>query len=433
MSQYVYPPDLYPLVKDKWTQERSNSTVELPKEELFKELVETTYHTSFFTEEKRHLWFRIIFTNKKNQTDAEVVAGIYQFVFFEKPRPFNVSELMRLSPATDPTHVLIAVRESDTHTLEIWGLIVSDTSWWDFTRHETDNGHNPPDGLLISSNRAGSISLSRSGEPLISLNQGKIQLGPNILWESPLVDFFIEGRKALYREVCNELNRQKFAEDYDDSYPSNFYLWFLERLLNRIREKGHGGTLLIVPDKVTVYDTRLNDRISIKYTCSYDAFSPLVRLLVKQTNYFTAFFSLNKREQITKAEFSSYDLLQEEYKQAEDNVRQAVSFLSSLSAVDGAIVMTDKLRLIGFGAEITATSPSLTKINMISNYGNMNKHEYRNIDLFGTRHRSAFRFCSSFEDSIAAIVSSDGDIRVAKRVGSDLNLWSNVSVLLYPF
>ena len=108
-------------------------------------------------------------------------------------------------------------------------------------------------------------------------------------------------------------------------------------------------------------------------------------------------------------------------------VQYALGFLASLSAVDGAVVITNKLRLLGFGAEIIALSPSLNKIKIITDF-EKNIGEYREIEHFGTRHRSAFRFCSSFEDSVAFIVSQDGEIKIAKRAGSEVMLWPNINV-----
>ncbi len=64
---------------------------------------------------------------------------------------------------------------------------------------------------------------------------------------------------------------------------------------------------------------------------------------------------------------------------------------------------------------------------MINNF-EKNIGDYKNIELFGTRHRSAFRFCSSFDESVAFIVSQDGEIKIAKRVGSEVILWSNINI-----
>jgi len=50
------------------------------------------------------------------------------------------------------------------------------------------------------------------------------------------------------------------------------------------------------------------------------------------------------------------------------------------------------------------------------------------LERFGTRHRSAMRMCSSFEDCIALVVSQDGPVKVMKRVGTDVVMWNDVAL-----
>jgi len=190
--------------------------------------------------------------------------------------------------------------------------------------------------------------------------------------------------------------------------------------------------LIIVPDEVKINDTRLHDRIVIKYPCHYDALEPLVNELEKFQTFYDTDFKLWDKKQIGQDEFRRCMREKSYYEDAKEEVKRAAGFLSSMSAVDGAVVMTDRLRLLGFGAEIIAISPSLTDVKVITDLES-GKSERREIEHFGTRHRSAFRFCSSFENSIAAIVSQDGEIRIAKRVGSDVILWPNITVATLGF
>ena len=81
--------------------------------------------------------------------------------------------------------------------------------------------------------------------------------------------------------------------------------------------------------------------------------------------------------------------------------------------------MTDRIRLLSFGEEIVTISPSSVTVKVVTNFAR-NIEENRNIEHFGTRHRSAFRFCSSLDTSIALIVSQDVEIRVARRVGFEV-------------
>lgn len=183
----------------------------------------------------------------------------------------------------------------------------------------------------------------------------------------------------------------------------------------------------MIPDEIGINDTRLTDRVTIKYFCEYDAWEPLVQNLMKHRNYFNLHFKLWDKEQIQRNEFQQHDIEESSYELTEEMIKRAAGFLSSLATVDGAVVMTNKLRLLGFGAEIIATSPSLKRIKIITDF-QKNVGAYGEIEYFGTRHRSAFRFCSSFEDSVVFIVSQDGEIRIAKRVGSELLVWSNANV-----
>lgn len=395
------------------------------------ELLDVVYHASFLTEEKRRMWFRVVFISIE-KLEKQFVHDVERtrIIKLEKPRSFNVSELMKIAPAADPTQVLIGVSEEEkTKKLEIWGLVDAGTSWWDFERHETGGGRPPPNAFTLSSRNPGQISISRQGFILLVLSQGRIvKPSSNILYYGPVADFLEKGQSEIYQEVIKRIKSPKYdMEGHDDDYPKRFYVFFLERVLNRIKEKHHGGTVLIIPDELGADDTRLQDRLVIKYPCHFDASEPLIRELEVHRKYYDLHFKLWDMSQITKDEFKKEILYQHDLEEAKQNVKHAANFLSSLSAVDGAIVITERLRLLGFGAEIVAMSPNLKSVKVITDYESK-KGEFRNIELFGTRHRSAFRFCSSFESSCAIIVSQDGEIRVCKRVGADVLLWPSISV-----
>ena len=62
------------------------------------------------------------------------------------------------------------------------------------------------------------------------------------------------------------------------------------------------------------------------------------------------------------------------------------------------------------------------KVFLCRCYG-YNKSEPINLRKFGTRHRSAYRFCMSVPGSLAFIISQDGDIRVMHSSADDVFLW----------
>jgi hypothetical protein len=52
----------------------------------------------------------------------------------------------------------------------------------------------------------------------------------------------------------------------------------------------------------------------------------------------------------------------------------------------------------------------------------------KQIDTYGTRHRSALRLCSSFEHLMCIVISQDGFIRAMKRIGPNIYMWDDVSL-----
>ena len=97
-------------------------------------------------------------------------------------------------------------------------------------------------------------------------------------------------------------------------------------------------------------------------------------------------------------------------------------FIASLTAVDGAVVLTDKFRIIGFGAEVTGQRAETDTIHVAKNAEGT---EFGDVTFtgYGTRHRSAFRFVASMEPSVAFIMSQDGGIKAAMQVGPRLVMW----------
>ena len=250
----------------------------------------------------------------------------------------------------------------------------------------------------------------------VSLKNGVIvEPKHNPIGHGEIHSSFNTAQKSLYLAAIRKLKTKKFDEaDHDNDYPSRFYNYFLERILFCIREKGHGGTVLFIPRSIKKNDTRLTDRAKIKYPCKYDYIWALLKAsLVNHKRYFELFFSLwDGKIRITKKKFIECNLLHDEMMEIEEELSDAAQAIASLTAVDGAVILNDKFEVIGFGAEVTAASQSLKEVVVMED----GKKAKINIESFGTRHRSAFRFCSSFEDAVAFVVSQDGGVKAVKRV-----------------
>lgn len=409
---------------------------QIPDDDILEILLDTAYHASFLTEEDRKCRFRLIYisfdeidsTNsfvKKSDRELRVIP-------FSDRRNFSSNEINRLSPVAEYERMLICVHnfpdENQKINLMIWGILDTGENWWRFIHNESSSGRPPPNALTIESLNPGELKISTQGYLHIALRDGQIsQHEQGSLWSGPLADFLNPSAKRLYQEVIEKQGTKKWDKD-DDDYPNRSYIYFLERILFHIQQKKHGGCLIIVPRNLSRNDTRFTDRINLKYPCDYNfAWDNLVRHLINHKKYYDLYFKLYdgkiKLEQKAFSElFHEYSRLNSEKDEIEECLADIARSIACLSTIDGAVIMDDSFHVIGFGAEVIAHSPSLKEFFI---HG-AEPRQIVPIDNFGTRHRSAFRFCSSFDDSIAFIVSQDGGVKATKRVLDKLYLWPDI-------
>jgi hypothetical protein len=125
---------------------------------------------------------------------------------------------------------------------------------------------------------------------------------------------------------------------------------------------------------------------------------------------------------VNAEELEQLDALAGDQDRCEDAARDAWRFIASLTTVDGAVVLTDTLSIIGFGAEVTASVSGGDKVHVAHTAEATETQEVRFAE-YGTRHRSAFRFVASLEPSVGFIMSQDGGVRAVRQVGSKLVMW----------
>ncbi|WP_129579987.1 MULTISPECIES: hypothetical protein [Sorangium] len=83
---------------------------------------------------------------------------------------------------------------------------------------------------------------------------------------------------------------------------------------------------------------------------------------------------------------------------------RALSVIGRMSAVDGAVVATPELAIVGFRAKLPApdSTPLVMRVNADG------RREIFDLKLKGTRHRSAACFVAQSPRRIALIASADG-------------------------
>jgi len=64
---FTYPAKMYPLIRQNWKIKRwkDDFIPPLPDEEIVQKIVDVVYHASLLTEERRRIWFRVIYVSPK--------------------------------------------------------------------------------------------------------------------------------------------------------------------------------------------------------------------------------------------------------------------------------------------------------------------------------------------------------------------------------
>lgn len=110
-----------------------------------------------------------------------------------------------------------------------------------------------------------------------------------------------------------------------------------------------------------------------------------------------------------------------ELRTLEEAVVELAQLMASLAAVDGAVVMNRRFELLGFGGEITVAEPVLQIHRAVDLEATETTAEM--VDGVGTRHRSVYRLCHAYPDTLGFVVSQDGGITVVHARDSRVVCW----------
>lgn len=406
-----------------WNRDRSPKSPP-PSRAGLVELLDTAFLASLTYDERRPTRFGLILCPRD---ERQLLSNGNAPLRFANPLPFDPAHVRSLAPAADPSRVLIGVEvvsEDEHRKLHIWGLLDTGSSWSGFLRHERNSGRNPPDLVTVTSTEPGHLLVTRGGATIAILRGGSIIFPrQNVLsGDGPIGKFFHNAQALCYQEACKCLKVERYSA-IDATWPQRSYLVMVERLLLNIASRNHGGALLLMPDVWRTEIRTWSPVVSVKYDIEdHRIWDLLIRSLELHRKYYDLKLSPKVLDREEYRELESYEHQREG---VDDQMRDSVAFTGSLSGVDGAVIMTDKFHVIGFGAEVTAPAPVLHTIRSAKDITGT-EFEIMSADAFGTRHRAAFRYCWSLPQAIAFVISQDGGVRAVRRVGDDVIMWSEV-------
>jgi hypothetical protein len=433
---HSYPHELSEAVLSLWNSsaglQTSEENVGLPDKETIEYLISTCYQASMMHEELRSLRFRIMLCDPSLFPPEPGPPRGFLRVVFREPRAFQEYELNKLSPASEFESSLIGVRHDPAEGLQIWGLINSGTRWIQTFRGGSKVIAPFPDALVLDITGPGSIRAYRGSNILAQLTGGRI-IAPhsNVLYSRWIAQRTSDFRNEIMDiHIANRSKADKVWANVEQSFISSLYEQIIKRMISSIRNKKHGGTVIIFPREFIQTISSSNPYIFMKYLFyNEEPRRRFMGLIVKIMNEFARLCG-TKEVPDKVVGWSEYLSCNEEtLTELDEALFEYARFVANLAAVDGAVVFVKGLELIGFGGVIKGT---FSKEDMIARSidAEGEARVYGPAEGVGTRHLSVYHLCKEIHEVLAIVISQDGNTQVVKWMKDFVTCWDLLPITI---
>jgi Probable sensor domain DACNV len=409
---YAFPTHLAGQVAERWNtfvSRHDKPAPPLPSPDDLRHILETAFFASLEREEGRELRF-VLCCSPELVVPRDGQDEPVSVVPLREPRPLTVEAIRALAPAVSPSNAAILVRfpvdGSRLDRCEIAGILNIGSN---LARARSGRSfyHRPaPYALTVDVRDTGEMHIYRGGIKLASLRAGELfdQLAFSGLEFLPVSDILARGEAALQPRLRRPA--QEPARETSE-FQWTAHLNTILCIVNGMRERGHGGALLLVaPDDVPSLPVRVKFDVDDRGTVLTDRF---VSFLSARHELADARCALRQRGQpVDRAALSH---LQNAALIAEEDLADAADLVARLGSVDGAVVLQSDLRLVGFGTEIVldAAKP-VTAYEVVGRPRRVQDWPAVDSESFGMRHRSALRCVALARGTAAFVVSQDATV-----------------------
>ncbi len=443
MIEHAYPQHLAAVVAGAWADVCPPPEVygaaafsagdALPPAPLFEHIISTCYQASLLLDEQRPVTFRLMLADPAGlPAEQGPPVGLHRLQF-DEARPFNEHELRRLSQAAGFYRALIGVRVDAGEGLVIWGIIHSGPRWLRTLNGGRRASKPLPLSLVVAVTGPGRLEVDKGSVTVAKLEEGQI-FGPskNVFDSRWLLEDFAPARDEL--NGLHHAARAKAATVWaqlDDRVTGVIAQQMLKRVVAAIRNSHHGGILIIVPPERAEELLGVNPYLSLKY--KFAVGEPRARfrtLLVEILNTLAAAggqklkvgASLSEQKPVGWREYETSD--NGTLSALDEAVFETAHLIAGLAATDGAVVMTTRFEVLGFGGEIACDEADVATVGKALDIEGQ-RVEQESVESVGTRHRAAFRFCREVRDALAVVISQDMDVRFVKWQDELVTYWDH--------
>ena len=387
----------------------------LPAPEHLRQILSAAFFASLEREEGRPLKF-VLCCAPDMDAVRDGLGEPVPAVPLQVARQLTVSSLRSLAPVVSPANAALLVRfpreGGRTRRCEIAGVLHVGENVARARSGRSFYYRPAPYALMVEVVDAGEVHVYQGGARLISMKAGHMHnlIAYSALEFLPISSILTAGEKALRpRIVSPKHEAPRETSDFEWTALLNTVLC----IVNGIRARGHGGTVLLVaPGEESSLPVRMKFGVGEHESILAERFVEFLNtrhLLVEARQTRDASPRFMTEEQALAH-------LQNVAFAAEEDLVDAAEVVAGFAAVDGALVLTSDLRTPGFGAEIVldAAEPVIA-YEVVGHTQSPESWPAVDSESFGMRHRSALR-CVGVSDRMAAfVVSQDGHVSLFWR------------------
>lgn len=441
-KEYSYPRDLAAFVAERWDDATGSSDSldpishyppadPLPEAHVLEEVLSTCYQASLLREENQPVRFRLALSSPEvfPQGDGPP-EGLHRLEFPES-RVFDVQELRRLSPATDYPRSIVGVRHDGGLGLRIWGLLHSGPRWLRDRQGGRITSAPLPPLPVVHVTGPGRLEVRKGSETVGRLDNGALSDASVDVFDSRWLPAGFATARAELMDLHSAARERAFERDgeswafLDPDLPRQIAAQTFKRLVSTVQNFGHGGTVIFVPPERTEEFSGENRYVALKYRISNDEPRRRFRtLILEMINRMAQAHGTADGSQASKTiGWTEYlESNDEEIAALEEAILEVAHLVAALATADGAVVMTKRYELLGFGGEISGQLPNVKMVwKALDVEGTLAEEEP--TEIVGTRHRSAYRLCNELPDVLTVVVSQDGGVRFVRRQGDSVTYW----------
>ena len=411
------------------TFQEQESPDPLPLPKVLRHLLSTCYQASLMREEDRPVVFRMLLREWARLPQAGGLTDGLHRLIFAQPLPFTANELRRIAPAASFERALIGVQLDIQGQPEIWGLVHSGAGWVR-AQEGSRSGLSPlPSSLVIAASGPGRLTVARGSFTIVRLQGGRIVPPSVSLLETD--HQLPEGAAVANGLMQKHENARKIADQpwarLTQVFPRQLRQQIALRVVSAIRKARHGGTVLFVGSDLATDRDLLSRYVRLKYF--FQSEEPRIRAQTLILQAMKALAEVSGVSHPPPATVGWNEYVASEHSRvvaADESISELSRFLAGLTAVDGAVVMTHSLELLGFGGEISGDLPDVDVVACMVDLETREVH-LEPATAFGTRHRSAYRLCKALPGSMALVISQDGGFRVVTCVENQVMCYEQIT------